>query len=94
MHYPPGTSIGNKIEHRLFSFIRKNGQGIPLISEVVIVEFIAATKTDKGLTVTCVLDTRTYETGKKISDEEFNNINIRTNKFHGDWNYTIVPTTS
>jgi hypothetical protein len=61
MHYPPGTSKWNKIEHRLFSFISKNWQGIPLISEVVMVELISATKTDKGLTVTWVLDTRTYK---------------------------------
>jgi hypothetical protein len=61
MHYPPGTNKWNKIEHRLFSFISKNWQGIPLISGVVMVEHISATKTDKGLTVTWVLDTRTYE---------------------------------
>jgi hypothetical protein len=70
MHYPPGTSKWNKVEHRLFSFISRNRQGIPLISEVVIVELISATKTDKGLTVTCVLDKRNYETGKKVSDKE------------------------
>jgi hypothetical protein len=93
MHYPPGTSTGNKIEHRLFSFISKNWQGIPLISEVVIGELISATKTDKGLTVTWVIDTRTYKTGKKVSDEEFNTITIRTNTFHGEWNYTTFPTT-
>ena len=29
LHYPPGTSKWNKIEHRLFSFISKNWQGIP-----------------------------------------------------------------
>jgi hypothetical protein len=94
MHYPPGTSKWNKVEHRLFSFISKNWQGILLISEAVIVELISATKADKGLTVTCVLDKRTYETGKKVSDEEFKKINIRTNKFHGDWNYKISPTIS
>jgi hypothetical protein len=92
MHYPPGTSKWNKVEHRLFSFISKNWQGIPLISEVVIVELISATKTDKGLTVTCVLDKRIYETGKKVSDAEFKKINIQRNKFHGDWNYKISPT--
>jgi hypothetical protein len=93
MHYPPGTSKWNKIEHRLFSFISKNWQGIPLISEVVTVELISATKTAKGSTVTCVFDTRTYEPGKKVSDEDFNTINILKNEFHGDWNYKIFPTT-
>jgi hypothetical protein len=54
MHYPRGTGTGNNIEHRLFSFISKNRQGIPLISEVIRGEFISATKTNKGLTVTCI----------------------------------------
>jgi hypothetical protein len=94
MHYPPETSKWNKIEHRLFSFISKNWQGIPLISEVIIVELISATKTDKGLTVTCVLDKRNYETGKKVSEEDFNSINIRNNEFHGDWNYKILSIVS
>jgi hypothetical protein len=75
MHYPSGNDIWNKIEHRLFSFISKNGQGIPLICEVIRGEFISATKTNKGLAVTYVLDTGTYETGKKVSDEEFTKIN-------------------
>jgi hypothetical protein len=36
MHFPPGTSKRNKIEHRLFSFISKNRRGKPLISAAVI----------------------------------------------------------
>ena len=28
-HFPPGTSKWNKIEHRLFSFIRRTGEGSP-----------------------------------------------------------------
>jgi hypothetical protein len=32
LHFPPGTSKWNKIEHRLFSFISKNWRGKPLIS--------------------------------------------------------------
>jgi hypothetical protein len=43
--------------------------------------------------VTGVLDTCTYETGKKVSEEEYHTITIRNNTFHGDWNYTTVPTT-
>jgi hypothetical protein len=48
MHYPPGTSKWNKIEHRLFAFISKNWQGKPLVSAAVIVELIGATTTEKG----------------------------------------------
>ncbi|MDR2056920.1 MAG: hypothetical protein LBP83_01295, partial [Dysgonamonadaceae bacterium] len=30
-------------------------------------------------------------TGIKISDEEFEKINIKRYKFHGEWNYIIRP---
>jgi hypothetical protein len=36
----------------------------------------SATKTTKGLTVTWVLDTDTYETGKKVLDEVYHKITI------------------
>src|ERR1700692_5135142 len=48
---PPGTSKWNKIEHRLFSFIPSNWRGRPLVSYQTIVQLIAATTTDAGLTV-------------------------------------------
>ena len=50
-HFPPGTSKWNKIEHRLFSFITMNWRGTPLISQEVIVNLIASTKTRSGLKV-------------------------------------------
>jgi hypothetical protein len=89
LHFPPGTSKWNKIEHRLFAFISKNWQGIPLISAAIIVNLIGATRTNMGLLIRCVLDEETYQTGIKVPDEEFNAINITTEKFHGEWNYTI-----
>ncbi len=90
-HFPPGTSKWNKIEHRLFSYISKNWRGRPLTSYEVAVNLIASTTTSKGLKVKCELDTNKYETGKKISDEEFKKINIIRDEFHGEWNYTILP---
>ncbi len=91
LHYPPGTSKWNKIEHRLFSFISMNWQGIPLVSSAIIVSLIGATKTEKGLCVTCVLDEATYEKGLKVTEEQFKSINIFPADFHGDWNYSITP---
>ena len=89
LHYPPGTSKWNKIEHRMFSFISKNWQGIPLVSTSVIVHLIGATKTEKGLSIRCILDEATYEKGIEVTDQEFDSINIRKDVFHGEWNYTI-----
>ncbi|MDR0663882.1 MAG: hypothetical protein LBF80_07405 [Spirochaetaceae bacterium] len=89
LHYPPGTSKWNKIAPRLFAFISKNWQGIPLTDTALVVSLIGATTTSAGLTVTCVLDESEYEKGKKISDEDFSKINIDKADFHGEWNYTI-----
>ena len=92
-HFPPGTSKWNKVEHRLFSFISSNWRGEPLRDYETIVHLIARTTTAKGLQVTCRLDRRKYPTGRKVTDEEINRVNLKKNKFHGEWNYTISPLT-
>jgi len=81
----------NKIEHRLFSFITKNWRGKPLTSFQVVVNLIANTRTEKGLTVGCELDTKTYEKGIVVTDEELSSVNLERDKFHGERNYTISP---
>ncbi len=90
-HFPPGTSKWNKIEHRLFSFITQNWRGKPLISHEVIVNLIAATTTRTGLKVQSALDTNTYPSGIRISDQQMRELSIRRDEFHGEWNYTILP---
>ncbi len=90
-HFPPGTSKWNKVEHRLFSFISSNWRGEPLRDYETIVHLIARTTTAKGLQVTCRLDRRKYPTGRKVTDEEIKRVNLKKNRFHGEWNYTIRP---
>ena len=91
-HLPPGTSKWNKIEHRLFSFISMNWRGKPLTTYQVIVNLIAATTTAKGLRVKARLDPKAYPAGVKVSAADVENVNLRPARFHGDWNYTVVPT--
>lgn len=93
-HFPPGTSKWNKIEHRLFSFISQNWRGKPLISHEVMVNLIASTRTEKGLKVRCELDENSYPKGIKVPDKKFAEINIKRHEFHGEWNYTIRPTST
>jgi hypothetical protein len=88
-HFPPGTSKWNKVEHRLFSFISMNWKGQPLTDYETVVNLIAATKTEKGLIVTSQLDEQVYEKGIQITDEQLQKINLKKNKFHGEWNYSI-----
>jgi hypothetical protein len=90
-HFPPGTSKWNKVEHRLFSFITSNWRGEPLRDYETIVNLIANTTTAKGLKVKCRLDRRKYPTGRRVSDEEMEQVNVERNRFHGDWNYVIRP---
>lgn len=90
-HFPPGTSKWNKIEHRLFAFITKNWRGKPLVSHEVMVNLIGNTTTEKGLRIHAVLDKNQYPTGKKVSDQEIEGINIQRADFHGEWNYSILP---
>ena len=90
-HFPPGTSKWNKIEHRMFCHITENWRGRPLVSRAVIVNLIGSTKTATGLRIQAALDTNSYETGIKVSDEELAAVKIKKHKFHGDWNYTISP---
>lgn len=90
-HLPPGTSKWNKIEHRMFCHITQNWRGQPLVSHEVIVNLIGRTTTAKGLKVRAELDPATYETGRKVSQEEFADLNLTRHAFHGEWNYTLTP---
>jgi Rhodopirellula transposase DDE domain len=90
-HLPPGTSKWNRIEPRLFSFITGNWRGQPLVTHQVIIELIAATRTDAGLTVRCRLDQAAYPKGITVTDDELAAVNITRCDFHGEWNYAIAP---
>ena len=90
-HFPPGTSKWNKIEHRLFCHITRNWRGIPLETHEIVVNLIGSTQTTQGLEVHAWLDEHEYPKGRKVTDAEFAALNIRRNKFQGDWNYQIRP---
>ena len=90
-HYPPGTSKWNKIEHRLFCHITRNWRGVPLDTRQVVVSLVSSTRTEEGLEVHCQLDEKDYPKGRKITDKQWAQLNIRCNAFHGEWNYEIHP---
>src|SRR5215467_6041022 len=83
---PPGCArLGTmpfKIEHRLFSFISINWRGKPLRSFRTIVELIAATTTETGLTVRAELDEKKYPKGLKVSDAQLAKVNLFPHDFH------------
>jgi hypothetical protein len=89
-HYPPGTSKWNRIEHRLFSFVTINWRGRTLTSYRTIVELISATTTETGLKVRAEWDQGSYPTGTQITDSELAALPLKPDKWHGEWNYTLM----
>ncbi len=90
-HFPPGTSKWNKIEHRMFCHITENWRGRPLVSRAVVVNLIGSTRTRTGLRVRAELDTNSYPKGIKVTNQEMESVRLRRDKFHGEWNYTVLP---
>ncbi|WP_434974938.1 ISAzo13 family transposase [Streptosporangium saharense] len=93
LHFPPGTSKWNKVEHRLFSRITHSLRGRPLNSYEVLLQSISATRTSTGLTVSAVLDEGDYPAGRTLTKEQRQVLlqRVQRDDFHGEWNYTIAP---
>ena len=89
--FPPGTSKWNKIEHRMFCHITENWRGRPLVSREVVVNLIGHTRTKSGLRIRSELDENSYPTGQTVSDEQMQALNLKRDKFHGEWNYLLTP---
>ena len=90
-HFPPGTSKWNKIEHRMFSAISMNWRGKPLTTHEIIIKLISNTTNKSGLKIQAELDKNVYQKGIKISDEQFDALNIEYHKTNEKLNYTIKP---
>ncbi len=92
-HFPPGTSKWNKIEHRMFCHITETWRGRPLVSREVVVNLIGHTTTTEGLSIRSELDANSYPLGREVTDGQMDGLTIKPDKFHGEWNYTILPRT-
>ena len=57
----------------------------------IVVNLIGHTTTKTGLRIEAEMDTDTYRTGIKVSDEELAAVQLEKAAFHGEWNYTISP---
>jgi Rhodopirellula transposase DDE domain len=92
MHFPPGTSKWNKIEHRLFCHITRTWRSWPLMTVQDAVAGIAATVTGGGLKCTACHDGAGYPKGTQVSDARMKHLedcDLDRDRFHGEWNYTI-----
>jgi hypothetical protein len=83
VHFPPGTSKWNKIEHRLFCHITRTWRARPLMTADDAVAGIAATVTSQGLKCTAVRDDAPYPEGAKVSDDRMRYLQDRVLVRHG-----------
>ena len=83
---PCGLAI---IEHRLFSEISKNWQGVPLDSYETVMKYIRTSTTATGLKIAAPLDTKPYQTGEEVGEQEMALLNTRAERTLPEWNYTI-----
>jgi hypothetical protein len=94
MHFPPGTSKWNKIEHRLFCHITRTWRARPLMTAADAAAGIAATVTAQGLKCTAVLDEADYPDGEKVPGKRMKYLEARViarHPGHGEWNCTVRP---
>jgi hypothetical protein len=75
----------------MFCHITQTWRGKPLFSRLAVVDLIAATTTKTGLKVRCELDENSYPKAIRVTDDEMATLNIVTDTWHPEWNYTISP---
>lgn len=93
-HYPPYTSKYNPIEHRLFPHLTRVCQGVIFDSVEMVKDLMAKAKTLTGLTVlTTVLD-GVYKTGRKVTEDFKQTMEIVFDDYLPQWNYTAQPQVS
>ena len=90
-HYPPYTSKYNPIEHRLFPHVSRVCQGVIFDRVETVKELMATATTRTGLNVfTTILD-KSYQTGRKVTEDFKSNMKIVFDEFLPQWNYTAKP---
>jgi hypothetical protein len=89
-HYPPGSSKWNPIEHRMFSFISKNWAAEPLRDYETVLKFIRSTKTATGLKIRATINTKRYQKGTRISEQQMQRIALKSYTRRPQWNYSIT----
>jgi hypothetical protein len=93
-HYPPYTSKYNPIEHRLFPHLSRVCQGVIFQTVEMVRELMAKTTTQTGLKVFATVWDKLYKTGRKVTQEFKETMEIVFDEYLPQWNYTAQPQTS
>jgi hypothetical protein len=90
-HYPPYTSKYNPIEHRLFPHLTRACQGVVFTSVELVKELMAKAHTQTGLEVSVDICTKTYATGRKVTEDFKEHMPVIFDDELPQWNYRISP---
>lgn len=93
MHYPPYCSKWNPIEHRLFAQVSRACRGMIFSSLEVVKQLMERTQTRTGLRVVVDIVRKVYETGRKVSKQVKQSLNLIRDTFLPQLNYRIEPHT-
>jgi hypothetical protein len=88
-HYPAYCSKWNPIEHKLFPHLHRAWQGSVFLDIQLVKELALETSTKTGLNVEVRINNKTYETGRKSSDDFIENLDklILFDEHIPKWNY-------
>ena len=64
------------------------------VSHEVVVNLIGHTTTKGGLSIRSELDANSYPLGREVTEGQMKGLLLKPDRFHGEWNYTILPKTS
>lgn len=91
-HYPAYCSKWNPIEHKLFPHLHRAWQGAVFQDIQLVKELALETSTKTGLNVEVRINNKTYETGRKASDDFIENLDklILFDEHIPKWNYLFL----
>lgn len=91
-HYPPYTSKWNPIEHRVFPHVTRAMEGIMFNTVEEAKQAMESAKTKTGLGVVVDIIQKTYEVGKRATQDILKKINIQFDQSDvKNLNYVISP---
>jgi len=90
-HYPPYCSKWNPVEHRVFPHLTRSMQGVILTSHELVQALLETATTRTGLKVIVNIIEKTYQIGRKVTDDFKDTMRIVFDTYLGHWNYCARP---
>jgi hypothetical protein len=81
----------NPIEHRLFPHLTRVCQGVVFESVEIVKALMEKAETQTGLSVFVTILNNLYQTGRKVTEEFKQTMEIVFDEYLPKWNYTAKP---